>query len=229
MSLSLQESCKLYERHARRQKKTLSFAEFNLQHFTCLPADAEVESSFRNIITKTGKAHGWPIRTRVMSLYRRLTKSDVDEVASKVSAVVSSAQNSFIHDQSEYSKAIRMNIRAPAASVKSPESEPSEPESEHWLMEEYIDAVRDSDLKENKGLLVHFVPTTKGESLASLASKLTKSTWESIRGKSAVIKMKDGSQMDLSKCEMNQQDVQQFVQNRKKKVEGPYFIRFSRI
>jgi len=28
---------------------------------------------------------------------------------------------------------------------------------------------------------------------------------------------------------MNAEDVQQFVHNRKKKVEGPYFIRFSRI
>jgi len=35
--------------------------------------------------------------------------------------------------------------------------------------------------------------------------------------------------MDLSECEMNTEDVKQFVHNRKKKVEGPYFIRFSRI
>ena len=220
MSLSLQESCQLYERHARRQKKPLSFADFNRQHFTCLPADAEVETAFKSAVTKAGKAHGWPIRQRLISLHRRVTKSDVGEIASKVSAVVSPSQNSFVHEQPKYSKAIRMNIRAPEGA-----------QEERWTLEEYVDTVRQSELKENKGLMVHFVPTTKGEPLSSLASKLTKTTWEAIRGKSesTLIKMKDGSQMDLSECEMNAEDVKQFVHNRKKKVEGPYFIRFSRI
>ena len=221
MSLSLQESCQLYERHARRQKKPLSFADFNRQHFTCLPADVEVEAEFRGAVTKAGKAHGWPIRQRLMSLHRRLTKSDLcPEIASKVSAVVSPSQNAFVHEQPKYSKAIRMKIRAPEGA-----------QEERWKKEEYIDAVRQSELKENKGLMVHFVPTSKGEPLSSLASKLTKTTWEAIRGKpeSTIIKMKDGSQMDLSECDMNAEDVKQFVHNRKKKVEGPYFIRFSRI
>ena len=220
MSLSLQESCQLYERHVRRQKKPLSFADFNRQHFTCLPADAEVETAFRGAVTKAGKAHGWPIRARFKSLHQRLTKSDVNEVASKVSAVISPSQNSFVHEEPKYSKAIRMKIRAPEGI-----------QEERWTLEEYIDAVCQSELKENKGLMVHFVPTTKGDSLSSLASKLTKTTWEAIRGKSEtmVIKMKDGSQMDLSEYDMNAEDVKQFVHNRKKKVEGPYFIRFSRI
>ena len=225
MSLSLQESCQLYERHARRQKKMLSFADFNRQYFTCLPADVEVETAFKGAVSKTGKAHGWPIRARFKSLHQRLTKSDVDKVASKVSAVISTSQNSFVHEDPKYSKAIRMKIRAPEAVQEEAVQE------ERWSLEEYIDAVRQSDLKENKGLMVHFVPTAKGESLSSLASKLTKTTWEAIRGKSEtlVIKMKDGSPMDLSECDMNAEDVQQFVHNRKKKVEGPYFIRFSRI
>ena len=227
MSLSLQESCQLYERHVRRQKKMLSFADFNRQHFTCLPADTEVETAFRGAVTKAGKAHGWPIRARFKSLYQRLTKSDVDKVASKVSAVISPSQNSFVHEEPKYSKAIHMKIRAPEGVQAVQEGV----QEEGWTLEEYVDAVHQSELTENKGLMVHFVPTTKGEPLSSLASKLTKTTWEAIRGKSEamVIKMKDGSQMDLSECEMNAEDVKQFVHNRKKKVEGPYFIRFSRI
>ncbi len=46
MSLTLQESCNLYERHARRNKTVQSFAEFNKQHFTCLPVNADVERDF---------------------------------------------------------------------------------------------------------------------------------------------------------------------------------------
>ena len=225
MSLSLQESCQLYERHARRQKKMLSFAEFNRQHFTCLPADVDVEYAFKTSVTKAGKVHGWPIRGRLMSLYRRLTKSDVDEVASSTSAVVSSAQKSFVHEEPKYSKAMRMKIRAPEA------AEPEEIDDKEWTLQEYIDAVQQSELKENKGLMVHFMPKKRGEPLSSFASKLTKTTWEAIRGKSesSVIKMKDGTQIDLSEYEMNADDVKQFVRNRKKKVEGPYFIRFYRI
>jgi len=219
MSLSLQESCQLYERHARRQKKMLSFADFNRQNFTCLPADVEVEEAFKSAVAKTGKAHGWPIRTRMANLHRRLTKSDiVQEVASSPSAIVGTGEKSFVNSEPKYSKAMRMNIRAPKV------------ESETWTLEEYINAVRASDLKEDKGLMLHFVPEVKGQPLASLASKLTKTTWEAIRGKEGqTIKMKDGTQMDLREYELDSEDVKQFVRNRKKKVEGPYFIRFSRI
>ena len=67
--------------------------------------------------------------------------------------------------------------------------------------------------------------------MSSLASKLTKTTWDAIRGKAAdtSIKMKDGIMLDLSTFALNQEDVTNFVRNRKKKVQGPYFIRFSSI
>ena len=71
-----------------------------------------------------------------MSLYRRLTKSDVDEVASSTSAVVSSAQKSFVHEEPKYSKAMRMKIRAPEA------VEPEEVDDKEWTLQEYIDAVQ---------------------------------------------------------------------------------------
>ena len=174
-----------------------------------------------------------------MSLHRHLTTSDAD-VASKVTAVVPSASNSFVHTQPKYSKAIRMNIRAPTTEAMEATETTTEAmeattttkatETEKWTLVEYVDAVSVTDLKEANGLMVHLVPIYKGLSLQSLASKLTKTTWEAIRGKDGhTIKMKDGSQMDLSDYELNKEDVKQFVRNRKKKVEGPYFIRFSRI
>lgn len=225
MSLSLQESCRLYERHARRQKNILSFADFNNKHFTCLPADAETEAQFKRVVSKAGKASGWPIRARLTSLHRSLLKSDA-VVASTLSAVVPSASNSFVTNHPSYSAAIHMNIRPPEEVEEVEEVE----EAKEWTVPEYIAAVRASDLKENKGLMVHLVPTHRGAPLSSLASKLTKNTWEALRDNTdSPIKMKDGSLMDLREYKLNVEDVKSFVQNRKKKVEGPYFIRFSGI
>jgi len=119
-----------------------------------------------------------------------------------------------------------MNIRPPEEVEEVEEVE----EAKEWTVPEYIAAVRASDLKENKGLMVHLVPTHRGAPLSSLASKLTKNTWEALRDNTdSPIKMKDGSLMDLREHKLNVEDVKSFVQNRKKKVEGPYFIRFSGI
>lgn len=224
MSLTLQESCQLYERHARRNKVVPTFSEFNKQHFTCLPTNVEVEKDFCAAVARARKASGLPIRGRLFSLYRKLTKSDVSDVASSPVAISSPATNSFTVSEPKYEKAMRMNIRPPAEA-------PAEAPVEKWTLEAYVKAVQDSGLVEAKGLMVHFMPEKKGEPLSSLASKLTKSTWDVIRGKSEdkSIKMKDGTMMDLTSVQLNEQDVNNFVRNRKKKVEGPYFIRISGI
>lgn len=225
MSLTLQESCQLYERLARRQKVIPTFAEFNKQNFTCLPVNEQVECDFVAAVIKARKAEGLPIRSRLFSLYRRLTKSDVDHVAQEVVATPAPAAKSFVVSEPKYEKAMRMSIRAPTPPVE------HEAGPVPWTLEEYVEAVRTSGLGESKGLMVHFMPPYKGDPLSSLASKLTKTTWEAIRGKSAEtsIKMKDGTMMDLSSAQLDADDVKKFVRNRKKKVEGPYFIRFSSI
>tara|TARA_B100001059_G_scaffold229387_1_gene261918 strand:+ start:604 stop:1275 length:672 start_codon:yes stop_codon:yes gene_type:complete len=223
MSLTLQESCQLYERHARRHKAVLTFSQFNQEHYTCLPDNAHVETEFLSAVSKARKAEGVPIRGRLCSLYRKLNRDSVSPVAQKVEAVPAPASKSYAVHEPKYEKAMRMNIRPPEAA---PEAQP-----EQWTMDAYVQAVQDSGLAEAKGLMVHFMPEQKGEPLSSLASKLTKTTWDVIRGKSdeRVIKMKDGTLMDVSACTLNAEDVSTFVRNRKKKVEGPYFIRFSRI
>lgn len=231
MSLTLQESCQLYERHARRNKAVPTFAAFNKQHFTCLPSNPKVQGEFLTAVAKARKEAGLPIRGRLFSLYRRLTKTEVSAVAQKVEAVPSPAVNSFAVSEPKYEKAMRMSIRPPAAVQAAPAAVPESPEPERWTMAAYVEAVQASGLAEPKGLMVHFVPETKELPLSSLASKLTKTTWDAIRGKSAdtSIKMKDGIMLDLSTFELNREDVTNFVRNRKKKVQGPYFIRFSSI
>ena len=229
MSLTLLESCQQYERHARRNKVVLSFAEFNKQHFTCLPANESVQTAFVTALAKARKAEGLPIRGRLFSLYRRLSKSDVESVAQKVEPVAAPATNSFTVTEPRYEKAMRMNIRPPE--VKEDVFDAPEPEPDRWTKDDYVKAVQDSGLQAANGLMVHFIPEVKGTPLSGLASKLTKNAWEVIRGKSAesTLKMKDGTTMDLTQFELNKEDVRNFVRNRKKKVQGPYFVRFSSI
>ena len=216
MSLSLRESCQHYERHCRRQKKIPTFAEFNKKEFTCLPADKEVETAFISAVTKARRSYGLPITRRLVSLYDKLSASKEQEVAHIVSAVPPPVAKSFAVDVPAYKNAIRMNIRAPEA-----------PEVT-WNMEKYKQLVLESSIKEEKGLLVHFMPEKESHALKSLACKLTKNTWETIRGgECSVLKMKDGSEMDLKKHTLDTSDVRSFIRDIKKKITGPFFIRFS--
>lgn len=223
MSLSLQESCKMYERTCRRQKIIPTFAAFNKQQFTCLPSNEAVESDFKSSVLKARKAYGMPVTRRLPSLYQKL--SGISKPTVQIpAAVVSSSENSFVYDNEKYEGAMKMSIRPPAC------PDEGEMKENDLTMEEYVDMVEKSPLKEVKGLIVHLVPQKRGEPLSSLACKLTKKTWEALRGKIDIpVKMKDGSEFDLKTVQLNVDDVRNFVKSRKRKGEGPYFIRFSRI
>ena len=223
MSLSLQESCKMYERTCRRQKAIPTFAAFNKEKFTCLPSNDAVESDFKSSVLKARKAYGMPVTRRLPSLYHKLSGISKPTVQLPA-AVVSSSEKSFMYDNEKYDGAMKMSIRPPAC------PDEGELKEDDLTMEEYVAMVEKSPLKEAKGLIVHLVPQKRGEPLSSLSCKLTKKTWEALRGKKDIpVKMKDGSELDLKTVQLNVDDVRNFVKSRKRKEEGPYFIRFSRI
>lgn len=223
MSLSLQESCKMYERTCRRQKAIPTFAAFNKEKFTCLPSNDAVELDFKSSVLKARKAYGMPVTRRLPSLYHKLSGISKPTVQLPA-AVVSSSEKSFVYDNEKYDGAMKMSIRPPAC------PDEGELKEDDLTMEEYVAMVEKSPLKEAKGLIVHLVPQKRGEPLSSLSCKLTKKTWEALRGKKDIpVKMKDGSELDLKTVQLNVDDVRNFVKSRKRKEEGPYFIRFSRI
>ena len=103
-----------------------------------------------------------------------------------------------------------------------------------WTKADYKEAVLSNPsilLKETNGHMVHLVPPKQdGASFEGLACKLTKSIWETLRGKSMEpLKMRDGSSLQMSTISLDEGDLAEFVQNRKQKLLGPHFIRFSRI
>jgi len=150
-------------------------------------------------------------------------------------------------------QSVKMNIRPPACIATEPlmrkpteimenrhtsETEISKPEPatspEEWSLDEYKKEVQASKsvlLKETNGHMVHLVPQMRlATSLESLACKLTKNTWESLRGKSAMdLKMRDGSALVMASISLDEGDLAEFIQSRKQKKSGPHFIRFSRI
>ena len=221
----------MYERYCRRHADTPTFEEFNRNNYTCLPMNASVYADFKRVLVAARRSAGVPVTRRLPSLLKRFSAdeeapvniSGTAEVAETVPSVqVSTSEGAFKSSVPEYESALRNNVRPP------------EPEtSEKWSLELYKQAVLQSKsvlLKEPKNLIVHLVPDERSDSLESLACKLTKSTWESLRGKSdAPLKMRDGSTLDLASISMDECDLAEFVRNRKKKVAGPYYVRFSRI
>ena len=242
MSLSLSESCVLYERYCRRHKDAPTFEDFNKEHYTCLPANQEAYELFRKTVQTAYRSEGIPITRRLPSLKAMFGVED-DMAVPEPSAHVSPATKSFQSTTApSYEHAMRMNIRPPEMVQKHVETSESVDtdamsedemgtEEQPWSLDTFKEALAasdDSSLVEKSGSMVHFVPTDARGSLASLSCKLTKSSWNAMREKGQ-IKMRDGSKITLSQWKLNEDDHKAFVKMFKKKTRGPYFIRFSSI
>lgn len=226
MSLSLKESCLKYERYCRRNKDTPTFESFNQKHFTCLPNDNAAYNDFKRVLTGARRSSGLPVTRRLPSLWARLSGETKFDAEPAPAVAVRTLEKSFQSSVPKYEKSLKNSIRPPQRPSKAVSSD-------KWTVQEYKEAVRSSKsvlLTEAKNLIVHLIPEEKTGSLESLACKLTKSTWESLRGKSdSALKMRDGSVLEVSSISLDECDLAEFVRNRKKKIEGPYFVRFSRI
>lgn len=254
MSFSLKESCHLYDKYCRRNSDTPTFQEFNSKHLTCLPLTVEIQEEYHRVILAAKRANGIPVTRRLPSLFKKFElyrkQSDMpDFVADNMSTTSVQIPSQAVAHKSvspSIHQSVKMNIRPPACIATEPrmETEISKPEvatdtgpqkhTEEWSLDEYKKEVQASKsvlLKEQNGHMVHLVPQMRlTTSLESLACKLTKKTWESLRGKSvADLKMRDGSALAMASISLDEGDLAEFIQSRKQKKSGPHFIRFSRI
>ena len=229
MSFPLKESCLMYERYCRRHSDTPEFEVFNTKHFTCLPQDQEAYVDFKRVLASARRSTGLPVTRRLPSLWSRFSGEKRALAVPPPVVHVVTREKSFRSSVPKFEAALRNNVRPPeAVGLVGPP-----PEAKTWTVGAYKKAVSESRsvlLSEPKNLIVHLVPEERLGTLESLACKLTKSTWESLRGKHAQpLKMRDGSTLELASISLDEGDLAEFVQNRKKKIEGPYFVRFSRI
>lgn len=85
--LSLRDSCRLYERKARKQQKPPpSIREFNEEHNASLPTSASAEKVHKRYLKQLARAkkqHGVPLNAHVPSLYKALASADDAELRPK--------------------------------------------------------------------------------------------------------------------------------------------------
>lgn len=228
MTLTLKESCRLYEQHCRRRVSVPTFEEFNVVHASCLPSNDRVFANFKQIIELAYKAEGVPVTRRLPSLFTKFSNS-CDTAAKLPPSVQMAVVAAPVSVLPAYVDSFKMKIRAPNCIAVSSVSSVSSP----WSLEKYKELVLNSEnnkLKESKGLIVHLMPPNETEKMVSLACKLTKNTWNTLRGKSdKALTMRDGSELSLSSVVLLPEDVKGFVKDYKNNVKGPFFIRFSRI
>jgi len=240
MSLTLKESCNMYERHCRRTKgDPPTFEAFNAKHMTCLPRNSAAYSAFARALTTAQRSEGVPVRRKLPSLFRRFSGDEPEAVAE-----TTTPHRAFVsHTQPSYTGGLRMNIRpetAPSVQTETEESsamtetetEAEDTEDSPWTVETYkqdLAASTNPKLVEKSGMMIHFVPPTRCAPLEALTCKFTKSSYEILQGKrDAALKMRDGSTWAAG-ANWNQDDVAAALQMRKDKVAGPYFIRVSGI
>ena len=124
MSLSLKESCHLYDKYCRRNSDTPTFQEFNSKHLTCLPLTVEIEEDYKRVILAAKRAAGIPVTRRLPSLYKKFElyrkQSDMpDFVADNMNTDSYSVQipsQAVAHKSVSPSihQTVKMNIRPPA-------------------------------------------------------------------------------------------------------------------
>lgn len=240
MSLTLKESCSMYERHCRRTKaEPPTFEAFNAKHMTCLPRNSAVYGAFRTALLAARRSEGVPVRRKLPSLFRRFSGDEPE-----AEAETTTPHRAFVsHTQPSYKSGLRMNIRPEApvsvqtateesSAMTETETEAEDTEDSPWTLQTYkkdLAASTNPKLVEKSGMMIHFVPPTHCAPLEALACKFTKSSYEILQGKrDAALKMRDGSTWSAG-ANWNQDDVAATLQARKDKVSGPYFIRVSGI
>lgn len=249
----------MYDRYCRRHLDTPTFEAFNQENFTCLPHNDAIYAEYVRVLKGARKAAGIPVTRRLPSLHSKFSGEPLVSTVSTPSVQVRHQKSSFVSSLPSISRSVTMNIRAPACiseekagplsvskveqlaadqEVQKIEAVPEKFEAvpENWSVSSYKEELSKNKsilLKESGGHMVHFIPKARRArraSFESLACKFTKSTWETLRGKSeAPLKMRDGTTLEISSVSLNDGDLAEFVHKIKKKIVGPHFIRFERI
>lgn len=246
MTLTLKESCRLYEKYCRHRSSTPTFEEFNQEKGTCLPHSNVLYTDFKKSIDYARKNEGLPIRSRLKSLYNQITKEKISSIASTTPSVQIRPASTNTSSIPSVSNSLKMNIRAPPA-VKTNLRAPTavkktnvraSAETMNWSIDSYqklLSSVSCEKLVESNGLMVHLVsstPISTENELRASSCKLTKKAWKTLLGKNKddnTLMMRDGSSLKTSSIIMDSSDLSNFVTSRKKKENGPYFIRFRPI
>jgi len=217
MSFTLKESVYKYEKFHRQKQETMKFEDFNAKFGTNLPQNTEVYQKFMSSLYKAKKSEGTPITRRLYSIYKGLTGTLPENIASPPPAPQITQKVALPSVLS--SGTVGMStIRPPSLALKQMTVEDP--------VEKYQKQLEKKDDKffDKKGLMVHLVGTD-GVPLLGNTLKLNKSNGSALYARTGTLIMRNQSKIEMNRLRLNEEDHKLFMEMRKQKTKGPYFLR----
>jgi hypothetical protein len=217
MSFTLKESTNKYEKFHRQKQITMTFAEFNAEYGTCLPENEIVERTFIISLTKAKKSEGIPITRKLYSIYKGLTGTSQESIASPP-PFRQIAQKVALPSILSSGTVGAGTIRPPSLALKQMSVEDPVEKYQKQLEKE------DDKFFDKKGLMVHLVGTD-GIPLLGNSCKLNKSNGSALYARTGTLIMRNQSKIEMNELQINEEDHKLFMEMRKQKTKGPYFLR----
>lgn len=217
MSFTLKESVYKYEKFHRQKQETMSFENFNAKFGTNLPQNTEVYQKFMSSLYKAKKSEGLPITRKMYSIYKGLTGTSQESIASPPPAP-QIAQKVALPSILSSGTVGAGTIRPPSLALKQMSVEDP--------VEKYQKQLENQDDKffDKKGLMVHLVGTD-GVPLLGNTCKLNKSNGSALYARTGTLIMRNQSKIEMNELQINEEDHKLFMEMRKQKTKGPYFLR----
>lgn len=251
MSLTLQQSCRLYERQARRSRQTPpSMEAFNAAHDASLPTSSKalkIHKRFCRALAREKKIHGVPLNVPLPSLYKALHEETDGEVRPKVFRNVAEHVPTRVSSISKRAPVVGRvprvqesvsQIFAPAAAeAPKPEKEVSLEDAALAALDEAEDPVEaykaqlEAWLEEHpesklaKGSqVVHFVDDrATAFQPEETSAKMTRTTGAALKQLGGEFRVRSGAKRVFTN--LFDEDVNEVVRSMKQGVKGPYFVR----
>ena len=172
---------------------------------------------FQSNLHKAKKSEGIPVTRRLYSIYKGLTGTSQENIATPPPAP-QIAQKVALPSVLASGAVGVSTIRPPILALKQMSVEDP--------VEKYQKQLENEDAKffDKKGLMVHLVGTD-GVPLLGNTLKLNKSNAEALYTKSGTLTMRNQSTIEMNQLQINEEDHSQFMEMRKDKTKGPYFLR----
>ena len=241
MSLTLQQSCRLYEREARRMPTTPpSLKDFNAAHDATLPTSSKalrIHKRFVKALERQKKIHGVPVSAPLPSFYRALCAESDGELPpqrfSNVAAAAPAAPAQVRKAAPEIGAVPEVEhvFQAPEAELEPPSLEEAalaaldDEDPVHAYrtsLDAWMDEHPESKLHKNSQV-VHFVGASADFAPERTAAKLTRNTGATLKAHGGEFKMRDGSKRVIEG--LVAEDVKAVIQDMRNNVKGPYFVR----
>ena len=217
MAFTLKESINKYEKFHRQKQETMSFEDFNVKFGTNLPQNTEVYQKFLSSLHKAKKSEGIPITRRLYSIYKGLTGTSQGSIASPPPAPQITQKVALPSVLSSGAVGVS-TIRPPSLALKQMSVEDPVEKYQKQLEKE------DDKFFDKKGLMVHLVGTD-GVPLLGNTCKLNKSNGSALYARTGTLTMRNQSKIEMNRLQINEEDHKLFMEMRKDKTKGPYFLR----